>query len=141
VAVPRGEWRSVTLAARPSSVLGFESFADGLDFLSRAERYRVKIAGGEIIDNIIKHASPVLGFRLRARVRKARGTIALSFFFRAPGFAAFCAGSVEPEPLFDPKRRRWGGLGLVMCRNLARRISFRPGEAMDRIFLEFEAEG
>jgi hypothetical protein len=25
-----------------------------------------------------------------------------------------------------------------MCRNLARRVVFRPGESMDRIFLEFD---
>jgi hypothetical protein len=27
-----------------------------------------------------------------------------------------------------------------MCRNLARRVAFRPGESLDRIFLDFDPE-
>ena len=134
--------RCVVLDARPASVLAYEAFADGLDFLSPRERDRLKLAGGEILDNIVKHASPERRCRIHARAARRGGAILLAFYFRAPGFAAFAGGArpgTEPaEPLFDPARRRWRGIGLVMCRNLARKIAYKPGETMDRIFLEFE---
>jgi anti-sigma regulatory factor (Ser/Thr protein kinase) len=135
---------TVVLEAGLSSILRFEDFVDALAFLSPGERNRLKLAGGEILDNIVKHASPVDFGRIRARASLRGSTILLGFYFRAPGFAAF-AGENGPEsafsePLFDPARRRWRGIGLLMCRNLARRVAFRPGESMDRIFLEFEAE-
>jgi hypothetical protein len=136
--------RSVVLDALPASVLDFEAFVEGNDFLSREERDRIKLAGSEILDNIVKHASPVLLCRIHARVARRGKTVLLGFYFQAPNFAAFAVGGdfqAPAEPLFDPERRRWRGMGLVMCRNLSRKISFRPGELMDRIFLEFDTRG
>lgn len=135
---------TVVLEAGLSSILAFEDFVDALAFLSPGERNRLKLAGGEILDNIVKHASPLDFDRIRARASRRGSTILLGFYFRAPGFAAFVGesgpGSAFAEPLFDPARRRWRGIGLLMCRNLASRVAFRPGESMDRIFLEFGAE-
>jgi anti-sigma regulatory factor (Ser/Thr protein kinase) len=145
---PRAEAR-VVLEARPSSILAFEDFVSALGFLSPTDRDRLKVAGGEILDNIVKHSYPVERRRILARVRLLRGralsrpSILLGFFFRSPGFAAFAAEDARraaSEPLYDPAHRRWRGIGLVMCRNLARRVAFRPGGNMDRIFLEFDAE-
>jgi len=133
----------VVLESLPSSILAFEDFIARLGFLSLSESDRIMIAGGEILDNIVKHSYPVERRRIVARVRRGRGSILLGFYFRAPGFAAFAAGDAlraASEPLYDPAHRRWRGIGLVMCRNLARRVAFRPGESMDRIFLEFDAE-
>jgi hypothetical protein len=137
---------TVALEAAPASILAFEDFVDGLGFLTGPERDRLMLAGGEILDNIVKHAPPAGRGRIRARVSRGGGaaapTVLLGFFFRAPGFAAFASDEslgAAPEPLFDPAHRRWRGIGLVMCRNLARRVRFRPGELMDRIFLEFDA--
>jgi hypothetical protein len=134
---------TLALKAAPSSILAFEDFVDGLAFLSSRERNRLLLAGGEILDNIVKHSSPVLHNRIVARARKRRGSIYLCFYFRAPSFASFAAEDslkAAAEPLFDPSHRRWRGIGLVMCRNLARCVRFRPGELMDRIVLEFEPE-
>jgi anti-sigma regulatory factor (Ser/Thr protein kinase) len=135
---------AVVLEAIPSSILSFEDFIGSLAFLSPRERSRLKVAGGEILDNIVKHATPVDSGRIRARASRRGDSILLGFYFRSPSFAAFAAGlvggaeSASAEPLFDPARRRWRGIGLLMCRNLASRVVFRPGESMDRIFLEFE---
>lgn len=152
---------TIALEAASSSILSFEDFVRGLAFLSPRERYRLLLAGDEILDNIVKHAPPVDGDRIVARVRRMRpragpgerapmggregspSPILLGFFFRAPGFAAFAVDDAQgaaPEPLYDPAHRRWRGIGLVMCRNLARRVAFRPGELRDRIFLEFDPE-
>ena len=148
--------RSVDLEARPFSILGFEDFVDSLDFLRTGERNRLKLAGGEILDNIVKHAPPPDSGRIRIRASRRGDSILLGFYFRSPVFAAFAAGfaggsapdgsagpggsSGSAEPLYDPAHRRWRGIGLLMCRNLARRVVFRPGELADRIFLEFKPE-
>ena len=144
---PRAEAR-IALEARPSAILAFEDFISAQGFLSPTERDRLKVAGGEILDNIVKHSYPVDRRRVLARVRRLRGgalsppSLILGFYFRSPGFAAFAAEDAlraASEPLYDPAHRRWRGIGLVMCRNLARKVCFRPGEDMDRIFLEFDA--
>jgi hypothetical protein len=136
--------RTVVLEARAASVLRFEDFIDRLDFLTPRERYCLKLAGSEILDNLVKHASPIYRSRIYARATRRGASILLGFFFRSPSFAAFAGDggpwSAVAKPLFDPAHRRWRGIGLVMCRNLARRVDFRPGERMDRIFLEFERE-
>jgi hypothetical protein len=134
--------RAVSLAAKPPSILDFEDFIEGLDFLAELERDRLKIAGGEILDNVIKHGSPVFRRRIDARATLHGDAILLAFYFRSPGFAAFAHGAVAragaAKPFFDPTLRRWRGIGLVMCRNLASKLRFRPGETVDRIFLEFD---
>lgn len=136
---------TAVLEAKTASILDFEAFVDSLSFLTGGERDRLKLAGGEIFDNIVKHASPVAGGHLIARAarRSESGSVLLGFYFSSKNFgpiAAESAQEVEAKPIFDPAHRRWRGIGLVMCRNLARCVSFRPGEDMDRIYLEFDAE-
>jgi hypothetical protein len=136
---------TIALDASPSSILDFESFIEGLAFLSPRERRLLLVAGGEMLDNIVKHGRPLRDDRLVARVRRGSGSspITLAFYFNARGFAAFALESARyasGQPVFDPAHRRWRGFGLVMCRNLARRVAFRPGERLDRIFLDFDPE-
>jgi anti-sigma regulatory factor (Ser/Thr protein kinase) len=140
---PRAE-RDLVLSAEGSAVFAFEDFADGLDFLPPIDRCRIKIAGSEILDNIVKHASPLDGGTLRVRAARRGGSVTLAFYFRSTSFASFASGEgafgegpASREPFFDPTHRRWRGIGLVMCRNLSTRLVFRPGSRMDRIFLEF----
>jgi two-component sensor histidine kinase len=148
----RSSAATIVLDAAPSSILAFEDFVEVLAFLSPSEKCRILVAGGEMFDNVVKHGAPLRDGRVAVRARRGRSgpagraaPIQLAFFFKAQSFAAFaleCASGGEgiKKPLFDPAHRRWRGFGLVMCRNLARRVVFRPGELMDRIFLEFEPE-
>jgi anti-sigma regulatory factor (Ser/Thr protein kinase) len=135
---------TLLLEAEPGAILAFERFVGGLGFLSSREGHRLAIAGGEILDNIVKHATPLEDRRIAARVSRGDGRVILAFYFRSPTFAAFVAADAPAaagaEPFFDPAHRRWRGMGLVMCRNLASSVSFRPGSLMDRIFLEFRTE-
>jgi hypothetical protein len=131
------------LAPVPRSVQAFEDFVDGLGFLSERERARLKLAGDEILDNIVRHSAPVERRRILARVARRGGAPRLMFFFRsspARSFAEFASSSPDTAPLFDPVRRRWRGMGLLMCRNLAEAIAFRHGSMMDRVFLSFKRE-
>ncbi len=131
---------TLVIEAKTASVLDYESFIDGLAFLSRREHDRLKIAGGEILDNIVRHASPVEEGKVVVRAAKRSGGILLGFFFRSKAFASFASSCGDFVPLFDPGHHRWRGIGLLMCRNLARSVAFRPGEAMDRILLSFSLE-
>jgi hypothetical protein len=145
MALMRRSVATIALDAAPSSILDFESFIESLAFLSLRERYLLLIAGGEMLDNIVKHGFPLRDDRVVARVRRGEGSspITLAFYFNAQGFEAFALESsryVSDKPLFDSAHRRWRGFGLVMCRNLARRVAFRPGERLDRIFLEFDSQ-
>ncbi|HET7838146.1 MAG TPA: hypothetical protein VFL04_00200 [Rectinemataceae bacterium] len=117
-----------------------EGFVDGLDFLARRERHRIRLAGGEILDNLVRHSAPLAGGSLSVRVSRRRTGIVMAFFFRSPKFAAFAARCSDPEPLFDPAHRRWRGIGMVMCRNLSSSMRLRPGRFIDRIFLSFRLE-
>jgi hypothetical protein len=139
----RGAEATIRLAPVPESVSAFEDFADGLDFLSERERDRVKLAGGEILDNIVRHSAPLERRRIALRAARRGGSPYLLFFFRsssAQSFADFAAAYPGSAPLYDPARRRWRGMGLLMCRNLARKVTVRHGELMDRIVLAFNRE-
>lgn len=138
-----GAEATVRLAPVSRSVPAFEDFVDGLGFLSSRERDRLKLAGDEILDNIIRHSAPVERRRILVRAARRGGAPRLLFFFRSsmpPSFADFAASLPDTAPLFDPVRRRWRGMGLLMCRNLAEKIAVRHGAMMDRIFLSFKRE-
>jgi hypothetical protein len=140
----RGAEATVRFAPVSRSVPAFEDFVDGLGFLSARERARLKLAGDEILDNIIRHSAPVERRRILVRAARRGGAPRLLFFFRSsttPSFADFAASFPDTVPLFDPVRRRWRGMGLLMCRNLAEKIAVRHGAMMDRIFLSFTPEG
>jgi hypothetical protein len=127
----------ITLAAHPVSVFGFERFVDSLTFVEPRTRMRIKLAGEEILDNIIRHAPPIDGKGVAIRVTRRRDSTFLGFYFHSSSFATFAARCQDFIPLFDPAHRRWRGIGLIMCRNLAGRIILRPGTMVDRIFMFF----
>jgi len=131
---------TISLEATPRALLEYEAFADGLPFLVLGERNRLKLAGEEILDNLIHHASPIEGDLIAIRAARRRSGIVLGFYFRSPAFACFVGDSSCPEPLFDAAHRRWRGIGLRMCNNLCRRIALRPGTTVDRIFLAFDPD-
>jgi hypothetical protein len=131
---------TISLAADAAAVLDFEAFVDGLGFLGPRERGRVKLAGDEILDNLVRHASPLRDRRITVRAARRSSGIFLAFFFRSPTFASFAVDCGGFEPLFDPADRRWRGIGLVMCYNLSRDIVMRPGTLLDRIFLSFSSD-
>lgn len=161
---PAGEpRRGQATAAIPAETVGifvFEAFVDGLGFLDRAERDRMKLAGGEIFDNLVRHALPLEAGIVTVRAsRRPHGAI-LSFYFRSPRFAAWAiagkaaagkaaAGKAArpgrrtarhepPEPRLDREIGRWRGLGGRMCMNLACSIAYRTGGRVDRIHIGFQ---
>jgi hypothetical protein len=151
------------LVASAAGILDFEEFIDSVAFLSNDERNRLKLAGGEIFDNLIRHAPPLEGGSVVLRCSRRPGAgVLLAFHFRSPVFADFAAcsscgrtedpaapdaeaaipgGLARPDaedemaPFFDPLIGRWRGIGLRMCRNLSRSLLLRSGPRMDRIYI------
>jgi len=149
------------LVASAAGILDFEEFIDSVAFLSHDERNRLKLAGGEIFDNLVRHAPPLEGGSVVLRCARRHGARpVLAFYFRSPVFADFAACSScgrtegwtaaeaagtgdrpraeaedEMAPFFDPLIGRWRGIGLRMCRNLSRSLLLRSGPRMDRIYI------
>lgn len=143
-APPRARAAEATarLPALPAGVFAFERFVDGLGFAAVGERHRLKLAGSEIFDNIMHHATPLEDGAVIVRAARRGGSLFLAFYFKSLTFAAYAAscadeGADSEGPTFDRERRRWRGIGLRMCRNLARSVRFRSGDSLDRIYLRF----
>ena len=62
-ALTRGRRAEATLsmAVEREGIFALERFIDSLDFTVQTECSRLKLAGSEIYDNLVKHASPVEG--------------------------------------------------------------------------------
>lgn len=147
------------LAANAAGVFAFEDFIDSVPFLESREANRLKLAGGEIFDNLIRHAAPLDGGVTIVRCARRSSGLYLSFYFKSPSFAAHAAcsscGRIEedialgmdskslPEkddemaPFFDPFIGRWRGIGIRMCKNLSSSLLLRAGPRLDRIFIAF----
>lgn len=125
------------LAAGREGVFAFEAFTEALLFLDRRERARLKLAGGEIIDNLIRHAAPLDRGIVAIRAARRGASVYLCFFFKSPTFAAYADRCVDHEPVYDRSARRWHGMGLRMCRNLSTSLHLRAGSRCDRIIIRF----
>jgi hypothetical protein len=118
----------------------YDGFIRSQRFLSPAEVCRLIVAGDEIIDNLLTHGE-VGTEGVRLWVTKRASGLTLGFLVEShERFARFAASEDSQagmEPRYDERERRWHGLGLVMCRNLASGITYRPGLRFDAVFLSF----
>jgi hypothetical protein len=128
---------------RACGISDFEQFVDGIGFLATDERNRMKLAGGEIFDNLVRHALPLQDATTIVRAARRPSGLFLAFYFKSASFASYAAGSscVKSEddelPFFDPLIGRWRGIGLRMCRNLSASLVLRAGSRIDRIYIAF----
>jgi hypothetical protein len=138
---------STLLSPDREGVFAFEAFIEGLSFLSPLEANAMKLAGGELFDNLIRHASPLEGNAVRLRAAKRGSGPYLAFFFKSSKFEPYALahavareGGQNPveEPFFDPAIGRWRGIGLLMCRNLSSGLYLRSGATVDRIYISFQ---
>ncbi len=98
------------------------------------------VTGNEIMDNLLTH-SEVGQAGITVLVRKRVSGLTLAFFVESHTEFAEFSSSLDPEeplhPRFDQKERRWRGLGMTMCRNIATTVRYRPGSSVDRVILTF----
>lgn len=139
-----GRRRAVArIEAESGAFDAFENFIASLRFVAAIEWLPARVAGTEILDNLLTHGEVgPLGVLVMARARPRYLTLA--FFFEAhEAFAAFAAradAAAKAGPRYDEKTGRWRGLGLAMCGNLASAVTYRPGAEMDRVFLRFDRD-
>ena len=128
---------TVRIDADRAGLFAFEAFIDNLRFILPSEHARLKLTGGEILDNLIRHSAPLAEGCALVRVARRHSGLYLSFFFRSPSFAAYSKRLQDHEPIFDHRARRWHGMGLRMCRNLSASLIFRAGSIRDRVIIKF----
>ncbi len=131
----------VRLPNRADAVMHYEDFVRSIAFLGQREKNALIVAGDEVVDNLFTHGE--IGRKgIYALVRRRAGGITLGLFVQSHGrfrdFATSLEGARPNGPRYNPKLGRWHGLGLTMCRNLARSVRYRAGERLDRVFLEFD---
>lgn len=130
----------LNLVPGPAAFDSFDGFIRSLTFLSTGEICALIVSGDEIIDNLLTHGE-VGASGVHVLVRKRAAGLTLGFFVQShPEFAAFssCLDAAQAlGPYFDEGERRWHGIGLTMCRNIASSISYRPGSLFDRVLLTF----
>ena len=117
---------SIRLALRAASILSLEDFVDNCTGLARKERMRMKIAATEVFENILMHNRTM--FNLPVTVRFVHDdTLCLEIKYYSTSICSPGFPDSRFAPYYDPKTRRYRGLGLRMCNNLTRSIVFRKG--------------
>ena len=127
-------------SAFPSTALAVPLFEDWLErseFPDAGLRDRVKLAGEEILDNLIRHSRLSPDSKIRVLLRVLGRDVTLSFFFRSSAFREFAWSGGAPRAVYDSKERRWRGLGLFMIDSLAENVRYRAGVIKDRIDASF----
>lgn len=133
--LPRAAEATIRIRVARESIFAFEEFIDLLPFPSPSERARLKLAGSEIFDNLVRHSSPVEGGSATIRAAMRGNQLYLIFAFKSPSFASYAARCFDYEPIFDHHARRWHGMGLRMTRNLSSSLVFRAGDFVDRVII------
>ncbi len=137
---PHARKASLRVTPGPAAFDEYDGFVRSLGFLTDSEACALIVAGDEIMDNLLTHGE-ISGAGVTVLVRKRASGLTLAFFVDShPEFAAFASDLERIEaslPRFDERERRWRGLGLSMCRNVAKTIRYRPGLRVDRVFLGF----
>lgn len=100
-------------------------------------RDRVRLAGLEILDNLIRHASPLEGDSIRVSLRLRSGGGRLVYSFRSEKFRSFSRGGKNPRTGYDIEDGRWRGLGLVMVAFLTLHVRYVSDARSDRVEAEF----
>lgn len=117
---------SIRLAHAPGSLLELERFSDECVALNPVQRMRIRIVLTEVFENILMHTRPLLGLPVRITCCSGKSVrVSVRFFCRA----CFICHSPKPvyKPYYDAASQRYRGLGLTMCKNLSRSISYRRG--------------
>ena len=127
----------------PDAFNHYDAFVRSLAFLSPQEACTLIVTGDEIIDNLLTHGETgPAGLMVWVR-KRASGLTLVLLVESHTSFARFAEMlEREPgiEPHFDEHDRRWHGLGLKMCRNLAAKVTYRPGLSHDRVILLFTTD-
>lgn len=124
---------STRLPDDPAAVPDFEDWLEAAEFSDTRLRDRVRLAGLEILDNLIRHSSPLEGRVIRVSLRISTGSARLVFSFRSEKFRSFAHERRNPRSGYNIEDGRWRGLGLVMVAFLTRHVRYVSDRRSDRV--------
>lgn len=123
----------IRLPDTPEAIPRFEAWLDAAPCSDPRLRDRVRLAGLEILDNLIRHSSPLEGRTLRVSLRLRAGGARLVFSFRSEKFRSFARGGKNPRTGYNIEDGRWRGLGLVMVAFLTLHVRYVSDRRSDRV--------
>jgi len=103
-----------------------ESFVMECPLLDGSETNRAMLVVTEYFDNIVMHGKGLSKKPVDISVSK-NGRVRIALAYRTSNFGDMTAADASAKPYFDSVTRRYRGLGLRMCQNLAAEISYRQG--------------
>ena len=104
------------MALAAASILRLEDFVDNHTGLARKERMRLKIAATEVFENILMHNRSLFNIPVLIRFY-GDDTARLSIRYFSTHICSPGLPDCRCTPYYDPKTRRYRGLGLRMCSN------------------------
>ncbi len=127
----------IRLPGNREAIPAFEDWLDRAAVPDSRLRDRIRLAGLEILDNLIRHSGPLEGNVIRATLSFRAGGARLAFSFRSERFRAFARGGRNPRVGYDIEDGRWRGLGLVMVAFLTLHVRYVSDARSDRVEAEF----
>lgn len=119
----------ISLAPEFENLPALERFIFECDFLSQTEKNRSVLIATEYFDNIVSHSKPASSGCVTIFLSKnaATGKALIQIRYATLNFREMIRASRTTKPHYDTSDRRYRGLGLRMCGNLARDIKYRKG--------------
>ncbi|MFC2616023.1 MAG: hypothetical protein ACFNYQ_11025 [Treponema sp.] len=115
--------------------IGFiEEFISTSKDIPENKRVAALIISTEVFDNIAEHAA----FTGRKELQLSISNMffpRLCFSYRSTNFDNLLHALKETKPHFDPKAKRYRGFGLLMTKNIARKVCYRQEQSRSYIIV------
>jgi len=122
----RGEKRHEKLAPVLANLPALEDFVRDCDFLSLQERDKALLVATEYFENIVSYNKCPVSRDITVRVEKGK-RLSVVLSYATCNFAELIRSSKSIRPHYDADIQRYRGLGLLMCKNIAKSIRYRKG--------------
>lgn len=115
--------------------IGFiEEFISTSKDIPESKRTAALIISTEVFDNIAEHAVFAESKELRLSVSNTFFP-RLCFSYHSTNFDNLLHALKRTKPHFDPKAKRYRGFGLLMTKNLARKVCYRQEQSRSCIIV------
>lgn len=122
----RGEKRQESLSPVLSNLPALEAFVRACEFLTAQERDKALLVSSEYFENIVSYSKCPVTRDITVSVEKGR-RVAVVLSYATCNFGELVRSSRSIRPHYDADLRRYRGLGLLMCKNIAKSIKYRKG--------------
>jgi anti-sigma regulatory factor (Ser/Thr protein kinase) len=127
-----GKQCRIRVPADRAQLVTLEGFISACPLLSGRERDKAIIVATECFDNIVTHGRCAPRSLVTVRVTSGDETV-IDLAYAIKAFDRVVASHNPVRPYYDPETRRYRGLGLLRCKNLTKKRSYRKGLFKGRI--------